>query len=95
MKVSGQFHVLAALSPGKDPGTRWVRGWVDSKAACGGEDKKKFFRAPAGNRTLVQWNKAEIIRKEEKRMIRKLNELVFVRTVEQVTSLLGLYTRPI
>jgi hypothetical protein len=31
----------------------------------------------------IQWNKAEIIHKEENRIIRKLKESVFIRTTEQ------------
>jgi hypothetical protein len=34
----------------------------------------------------IQWNKAEIINKEEKRIIRKLKESVFIRTTEHAIS---------
>jgi len=32
MEVSGQLHAPAAVSPGKNPGTYWVGGWVDPSA---------------------------------------------------------------
>jgi len=28
MEVSGQLHAHAALPPGKQPSTRWLRDWV-------------------------------------------------------------------
>ena len=28
MELSGQLHAPAALLPGKNPGTRWMSGWV-------------------------------------------------------------------
>jgi hypothetical protein len=45
MKVSGQKHTPAALSPGNNPGTRLI-GWVDPGAGLKDSEKKKLF-APA------------------------------------------------
>jgi hypothetical protein len=36
MKVGGQLHALAALPPGKTPGTHCTGGWVDSKTGLDG-----------------------------------------------------------
>jgi hypothetical protein len=34
----------------------------------------------------VQWDKEEVTHKEEKRIIRKLKESIFIRTTEQAVS---------
>jgi hypothetical protein len=34
MEVSGQLQAQAALTPGKDPGTYWMEGWMHQRASC-------------------------------------------------------------
>jgi hypothetical protein len=41
--VSGQLHALAALPPGKSPGTHFIGGWVDPRADLDDMEKWKFF----------------------------------------------------
>jgi hypothetical protein len=42
MEVSGQLHALAALPPGKDPGTHWIGGWVGPRAVLDPVVKRKI-----------------------------------------------------
>jgi hypothetical protein len=44
--VSGQFHAPAALPLGKEPGTHWIRGWVDPRAGLDDVEKRKFLTLP-------------------------------------------------
>jgi hypothetical protein len=55
MEVSGQFHTLAALLPGKKaPGTHCIGGWVGLRASLDAvEKRKKSFIAPGGKRIPV------------------------------------------
>jgi hypothetical protein len=40
MDVSGQLHVPAALSPGKDPpSVHWLKSWVGPRAGLGEGEK--------------------------------------------------------
>jgi hypothetical protein len=42
MEMSGQLHALAALPPGKyPPSTRWIGGWVGSRAGLDAVVKRK------------------------------------------------------
>jgi hypothetical protein len=41
MEVSGQLHALAALTPGRAPGTHWIGGWMGLKASLDVVGKKK------------------------------------------------------
>jgi hypothetical protein len=42
--MSGQLHAQAALTPGKElPGTHWIGGWMDPRAALDDVKKRKFF----------------------------------------------------
>jgi len=36
MEVSGQLQVLSALTPGKNPGTNCIGGWVGPRASLNG-----------------------------------------------------------
>jgi hypothetical protein len=49
MEMSGQFHALATLTQGKDPGTHWKEGWVGSRASLNMVAKRKKIPGPAGN----------------------------------------------
>jgi len=42
MEVSGQFHALAALPPGKAPGTHWIGGWMGPRASQDAVVKRKI-----------------------------------------------------
>jgi hypothetical protein len=50
--VSSKIRNPVALPPGKDPGTHWIRDWVDSRAGLDAVAKRKAL-ATAGNRTPV------------------------------------------
>jgi hypothetical protein len=41
MRVSGELHALAALSPGKRPGTHCIGGWVCPRAGLDGCGKSR------------------------------------------------------
>jgi len=41
MKVSGQLHTSAALTPGKSPNTHWIGEWVDPRAGLDAVAKRK------------------------------------------------------
>ena len=43
MNMSGQHHFLAALTPGKDPGTHLIGGWMNTTAVLDGSVKRKIF----------------------------------------------------
>jgi hypothetical protein len=49
MEVHGQFPGLAALLPGRNPGTHCNRGWVGRRASMDvfGDEKMSFNRAPS------------------------------------------------
>jgi hypothetical protein len=43
MEVSGQLHTPAALPPGKESlNTRWIGGWVDTRAVLDAVVKRKI-----------------------------------------------------
>ena len=42
MEVSGQLQALAALSPGRTPGTHGLEGWVGPKGGLDDLEKKKI-----------------------------------------------------
>jgi hypothetical protein len=41
MEASGELHTLAALPPGKKPGTHFIGGWVGSKVGLDEMSKRK------------------------------------------------------
>jgi hypothetical protein len=47
MKVSGQFHTLAALSRREiSPDTHWIEGWVGFRADLDAVEKRRSFLLP-------------------------------------------------
>ena len=42
MNLKGQLHVLAALTPGKNAGTHWIRGWVVLTTGLDFVEKRKI-----------------------------------------------------
>jgi hypothetical protein len=44
MGVGGQLHVLAALPPGRRPGTHCIGGWVGPRAGLDGCEKSRPYR---------------------------------------------------
>jgi hypothetical protein len=44
MRVGGQLHALAALPPGKRPGTNCIGGWVGPRASLDGCGKSRPHR---------------------------------------------------
>jgi hypothetical protein len=52
MEVSCQLHVPAAALPEKEPGIRWIGGWVGPRAGLDAVAKRKI-PVPGGNRTPV------------------------------------------
>jgi hypothetical protein len=52
MKVSGQLHAPAALSPReRAPGTHWIGGWVGPRAVLDAVVKRKIH-TPTGTRNI-------------------------------------------
>jgi hypothetical protein len=55
MGVNGQRHVLVALYPrGKDPGTRWIGGWVGLRAGLDTEVRGRLLCLCRGTTPVVQ-----------------------------------------
>jgi hypothetical protein len=47
MEVSGQFHVPAALLPGKEPpSTPWIGCWLGPKCGLGDVEMRKYLTLP-------------------------------------------------
>ena len=44
MGVGSQLHALAALPPGKRPGTHCIGGWVGPRASLDGREKSRPHR---------------------------------------------------
>jgi hypothetical protein len=46
MEVSGQLHSLAALRPGRAPGTHCIGGWVDNRTGLDKVENRRISPLP-------------------------------------------------
>jgi hypothetical protein len=44
--MSGHLHAPATLCPVKEPGTHWIKGWVDPRVGLDNVEERKFLPLP-------------------------------------------------